>query len=75
MRVVSLSYPVSSDIVREVAEPKVAAIGQFDGLHLGHASVLSTAVNIARENGVPVALITFILIRKTSLVKGAMRDI
>ncbi len=71
MRVVSLSYPVSSDIVREAAEPKVAAIGQFDGLHLGHASVLSTAVNIARENGVPAALITFYPHPKDVIGKGS----
>ncbi|KOP67682.1 riboflavin biosynthesis protein RibF [Bacillus sp. FJAT-18019] len=70
MRIVSLSYPVSAEIAKEAAEPKVAAIGQFDGLHQGHASVLTTAINIARENGVPAALITFYPHPKDVIGKG-----
>lgn len=70
MRIVSLSYPVSAEIAKEAAQPKVAAIGQFDGLHQGHGSVLATAIHIARKNGVPAALITFYPHPKDVIGKG-----
>lgn len=37
----------------------VACIGTFDGVHLGHQEVISTAVRRAREADAPCALITF----------------
>ena len=37
----------------------VLAIGNFDGLHRGHQSVLATTVGLARERGVPAGLLTF----------------
>lgn len=43
----------------EWAQPQVAALGQFDGLHRGHASVIASAVALARKEGIPAAVITF----------------
>ena len=37
----------------------VAALGTFDGVHLGHRAVIRTAVQKARELGVPAAVYTF----------------
>ena len=39
--------------------PHVAAIGNFDGVHLGHREILSGAVEDARERGVRALVITF----------------
>jgi riboflavin kinase/FMN adenylyltransferase len=37
----------------------VACIGTFDGVHLGHAQVISSAVSSARDRGLPAVVITF----------------
>lgn len=37
----------------------VAAIGNFDGIHLGHRAVIGKAVVLARQTGKPAAVITF----------------
>ena len=37
----------------------VYAIGNFDGLHLGHQAVIARAVAIAKERAAPSALLTF----------------
>jgi riboflavin kinase/FMN adenylyltransferase len=37
----------------------VVAIGNFDGVHRGHRSVLDRALEIAREAGVPALVLTF----------------
>ena len=37
----------------------VYAIGNFDGLHLGHRAVIKRAATIARERAAPSALLTF----------------
>ena len=37
----------------------VLSLGNFDGLHLGHQSVLKTAVDLARARGVPAGVMTF----------------
>lgn len=37
----------------------VIAIGNFDGVHRGHQSVLNQALEIARERGVPALVLTF----------------
>lgn len=59
MRTVTLSYPILPVTAAEWAQPQVAALGQFDGLHLGHASVIASAVALAKRQGVPAAVITF----------------
>lgn len=42
-----------------LAGPSVAAIGFFDGLHRGHAYLLSRVVEAARERGLASAVVTF----------------
>jgi riboflavin kinase/FMN adenylyltransferase len=41
------------------ARGAVAAIGNFDGLHLGHQTVIATATQLARATGGPASVITF----------------
>jgi riboflavin kinase/FMN adenylyltransferase len=48
--------------VEEIPEgfgPSVAAIGNFDGVHLGHREILSAVVREARQLGVRAAAVTF----------------
>ena len=40
-------------------EGAVYAIGNFDGLHLGHRAVIARAVTMARERAAPSAILTF----------------
>jgi len=37
----------------------VVAIGNFDGVHKGHMSVLQTALTLARRHGLPALVLTF----------------
>jgi len=39
--------------------PSVVALGCFDGVHLGHVSVIRRAVEIAKELGAPCIIFTF----------------
>lgn len=39
--------------------PSVVALGCFDGVHLGHASVIKKAVDIAKELALPCIVFTF----------------
>lgn len=59
MRTVTLTYPMPPETAAQWAQPQVAALGQFDGLHRGHASVITSAVALARKQGVPAAVLTF----------------
>jgi len=59
VRTVNLTYPISPEKAAEWAQPQVAALGQFDGLHRGHASVIKSAVALARKQSVTAAVITF----------------
>ncbi|UCG38873.1 MAG: bifunctional riboflavin kinase/FAD synthetase [bacterium] len=40
-------------------EGTVLAVGNFDGVHLGHQSVFESAVRAARERGAPAVILTF----------------
>lgn len=70
MRTVTLSYPMLPEAAAQYAQPQVVALGQFDGLHLGHASVITSAVALAREAGVPAAVMTFYPHPKDVMGKG-----
>ncbi|MFE4709661.1 bifunctional riboflavin kinase/FAD synthetase [Paenibacillus sp. NPDC056722] len=59
MRTVTLTYPMPPETATQWAQPQVVALGQFDGLHLGHVSVIASAVALARKEGVPAAVMTF----------------
>jgi riboflavin kinase/FMN adenylyltransferase len=41
------------------ARGAVVALGNFDGVHLGHQSVIGQAAEIARSRGAPLAVLTF----------------
>lgn len=41
------------------ARGSVAAIGNFDGVHIGHRAVIAQARDIARDLGAPSAVVTF----------------
>ncbi|MCR5140922.1 MAG: riboflavin biosynthesis protein RibF [Ruminococcus sp.] len=43
----------------KMTAPTAAALGIFDGVHLGHRKVLSEAVGYAREKGLSAAVFTF----------------
>ncbi|WP_373323191.1 bifunctional riboflavin kinase/FAD synthetase [Paenibacillus polysaccharolyticus] len=59
MKTVMLTYPQTLQSAELSTHPQVLAIGQFDGLHLGHASVILSAVRIARESDMKAAVMTF----------------
>lgn len=43
----------------QLQTPSVAAIGNFDGLHLGHREILKKVVSIAQETGLTPTVVTF----------------
>ncbi len=45
--------------VPDFARGAVVAIGNFDGVHRGHQAVIATARDLAREMGVPLAVMVF----------------
>ncbi|MBC8066315.1 MAG: riboflavin biosynthesis protein RibF [Chlorobia bacterium] len=47
------------ELLRAEWTDAVGCLGTFDGVHLGHQQVISTAVSRAREKGLPCVLITF----------------
>lgn len=49
----------SFENLTDEARGAVVAIGNFDGLHLGHQTLLDQARKIARDLGVPLAILTF----------------
>ncbi|MEC0246133.1 bifunctional riboflavin kinase/FAD synthetase [Paenibacillus chitinolyticus] len=59
MQTIHLSYPIENAELLPLADKKVIAIGDFDGVHLGHREVIQRAVENARELGVPAAIMTF----------------
>jgi len=67
---INLTYPLTDEIISVVAKPQILAIGQFDGLHLGHASVIESAVRLARQTGLPSAVMTFHPHPKEVMKKG-----
>jgi riboflavin kinase/FMN adenylyltransferase len=43
----------------EIVRSAVVAMGNFDGVHLGHRAVISAAVDMARKHGKPAFAVTF----------------
>lgn len=52
---------IFSDIkaIPDSAKGAVIAIGNFDGVHLGHQALIKEASKIAKEKGVPLGVLTF----------------
>lgn len=58
MEICSLRYPLTEQSPLS-SNPIVMAIGDFDGVHLGHQEVIRTAKRIADENDCLSAIMTF----------------
>lgn len=70
LETIHLTYPLTDEFVADFAKPQVLAIGQFDGLHLGHASVIESAVRLANRTGLPSAVMSFHPHPKEVMKKG-----
>ncbi|MFM9277269.1 bifunctional riboflavin kinase/FAD synthetase [Paenibacillus jiagnxiensis] len=70
MITVPLSYPPTGEVLQKHARPQVMAMGQFDGLHMGHQSVIRTAVSLAERRQCPVSVMTFHPHPKEVMKKG-----
>jgi riboflavin kinase/FMN adenylyltransferase len=55
------SFTVIRDDTPQNAIPRgaVVALGNFDGVHLGHRAVIAAALDMARQNGRPALAVTF----------------
>ncbi|HMH72146.1 MAG TPA: bifunctional riboflavin kinase/FAD synthetase, partial [Bradyrhizobium sp.] len=54
-------FTVIRDTTPSAAIPKgaVVAMGNFDGVHLGHRAVIAAALQMARNHGRPALAVTF----------------
>ncbi|HZG57326.1 bifunctional riboflavin kinase/FAD synthetase [Paenibacillus sp.] len=60
MNIVHLSYPLTETDRRAVpAEGQTLAIGDFDGVHVGHREVIRRAVQEAKRQGLASSVMTF----------------
>jgi riboflavin kinase/FMN adenylyltransferase len=60
MKVVQITYPMSYDIIQGVPKTgQTMAIGDFDGVHLGHREVIGRAAAAARRLEIPSSVMTF----------------
>lgn len=57
MQIIELSHPYAKDCI--IQEPIVLALGFFDGIHLGHKEVITTAKKVAEKRGYKVAVMSF----------------
>ncbi|MBX9711080.1 MAG: bifunctional riboflavin kinase/FAD synthetase [Xanthobacteraceae bacterium] len=57
----TISFPIIRDTTPANAIHKgaVVALGNFDGVHLGHRAVIVSAIEMARKNGRPALAVTF----------------
>jgi riboflavin kinase/FMN adenylyltransferase len=58
LQIIELTYPFIVPIERH-AKLQVMALGDFDGIHLGHQEVISRTLAIADEYGLPASIMTF----------------
>lgn len=52
-------YVLSHEEMKTYPEPLSACIGYFDGLHIGHQALVTTAIEQAKERNIKSAMITF----------------
>ena len=57
MQTIELTHPYKKECILQ--EPIVLALGFFDGIHLGHQEVITTAKKVAQELGFKVAVMSF----------------
>jgi len=70
VKTIYLTYPLTEEVIAQCTRQQVVAIGQFDGLHLGHASVIESAMRVAAEQGLPSGVMTFHPHPKEVMKKG-----
>jgi riboflavin kinase/FMN adenylyltransferase len=75
MKTIFLSHP--HELNKETSSPKVMAFGYFDGVHIGHQTVIQTAKRIADEKGIASAVMTFhphpsVVLKKDRAVQFAL---
>ncbi|WP_409340929.1 bifunctional riboflavin kinase/FAD synthetase [Paenibacillus sp. MBLB4367] len=58
MNVYTLSYPFELP-ASAVPEAQVLALGDFDGIHLGHQEVIRRAIGTAQKLNIPASIMTF----------------
>lgn len=58
MQIIELSYP-STTTIEPIKVKQVMALGDFDGIHLGHQEVIERTLATARRLGLPAAIMTF----------------
>ncbi|OXM84716.1 bifunctional riboflavin kinase/FAD synthetase [Paenibacillus rigui] len=59
MQSLKLSYPITASDTQAVMKPQVLAIGDFDGVHLGHQEVIKRAMQDAQRLNIPASIMTF----------------
>lgn len=59
MQMLELAYPINPQNNLAVNGPQVLAIGDFDGVHLGHQEVIKRAIHTAEGLHIPASLMTF----------------
>lgn len=59
MQSIKLSYPINASGTQAVMQPQVLAIGDFDGVHLGHQEVIKRALEDGKRLGIPTSIMTF----------------
>lgn len=59
MQTIQLSYPINESRHSEAMRPQVLAIGEFDGIHLGHQEVIKRAITTAERLRIPASIMTF----------------
>lgn len=58
MQIIELSYP-SATPIKPITVEQVMALGDFDGIHLGHQEVIERTLATAKRLGLPAAIMTF----------------
>ncbi|NRF91234.1 bifunctional riboflavin kinase/FAD synthetase [Paenibacillus alginolyticus] len=59
MRIIPISYPINMDDLDLIVGEQVVAIGDFDGVHLGHQEVIGRALRTAKKLGLKASIMTF----------------
>ena len=57
MQTIELTHPYKKECI--FPEPIVLALGFFDGIHLGHKEVITTAKRVGQERGLKVSVMSF----------------
>jgi len=59
MQIFPITYPIDVERNSLYVGKQVVAIGDFDGIHMGHREVIGRAVQTAKHLGLPAAIMTF----------------